>query len=40
MNLLVKMNEQGKAVILVTHDLHIAEYAKRIIQIKDGIISE
>ena len=40
MNLLVKMNEQGKAVILVTHDLHIAEYANRIIQIKDGIISE
>jgi len=40
MSLLVKMNEQGKTVILVTHDLHIAEYAKRIIYIKDGIISE
>jgi putative ABC transport system ATP-binding protein len=40
MNLLVKMNEQGKAVILITHDSAIAAYAKRLIQIKDGIISE
>lgn len=40
MSLLVKMNEQGKTVILITHDSSIASYAKRIIQIKDGIISE
>lgn len=40
MNLLVKMNEQGKTVILITHDATIAGYAKRIIQIKDGIIFE
>jgi len=38
MNLLVKMNEQGKTVILITHDSTIAGYARRIIQIKDGII--
>jgi len=40
MSLLVKMNEQGKTVILITHDSAIAAYAKRLIQIKDGIISE
>jgi putative ABC transport system ATP-binding protein len=40
MSLLVKMNEQGKTVILITHDSSIASYAKRIIEIKDGIISE
>jgi putative ABC transport system ATP-binding protein len=40
MNLLVKMNEQGKTVILITHDSTIAGYARRIIQIKDGIIFE
>lgn len=40
MNILSKMNEQGKTVILVTHDSTIAAYAKRIIQIKDGIIFE
>jgi putative ABC transport system ATP-binding protein len=40
MNLLAKMNEQGKTVVVVTHDPNIAAYAKRIIQIKDGIIFE
>lgn len=38
LNILTKMNEQGKTVLLVTHDSAIAAYAKRIIQIKDGII--
>jgi ABC-type lipoprotein export system ATPase subunit len=40
MSLLVKMNEQGKTVILITHDSAIATYAKRLIQIKDGVIFE
>ncbi len=38
MNLLAEMNKKGKTVIVVTHDAAIASYAKRIIQIKDGII--
>jgi putative ABC transport system ATP-binding protein len=38
MNLLVKMNERGKTVIVVTHDPAIAAYAKRIIRIRDGVI--
>ncbi|MFH2120623.1 MAG: ABC transporter ATP-binding protein [Pseudomonadota bacterium] len=38
MNLLTKMNERGKTVIVVTHDPAIAACAKRIIQIKDGVI--
>ena len=38
MNLLTKMNERGKTVIVVTHDPAIAASAKRIIQIKDGVI--
>jgi len=40
MGIISKMNEQGKTVILITHDSAIAAYAKRLIQIKDGIISE
>ncbi len=40
MNLLVNMNEENKTVILITHDPSIAAYAKRIVQIKDGIIFE
>jgi putative ABC transport system ATP-binding protein len=34
------MNEQGKTVVVITHDPNIAAYAKRTIQIKDGIIYE
>ena len=40
MDIISTMNQKGKTVILITHDLHIAEYAKRIIHIKDGIISK
>ena len=40
MGIISRMNEQGKTVILITHDSAIATYAKRLIQIKDGIISE
>jgi putative ABC transport system ATP-binding protein len=40
MSLLKQMNEHGTTVILITHDSSIASYAQRIIQIKDGIISE
>jgi putative ABC transport system ATP-binding protein len=38
MNLLVEMNKRGKSVIVITHDLNIAAYANRTLQIKDGII--
>lgn len=33
-----KLNQAGKTVIMVTHDLGVAKHAKRIIQIKDGLI--
>jgi ABC-type lipoprotein export system ATPase subunit len=38
MNLLKRMNEQGKTVVLITHDALVADYAKRIVHIQDGII--
>jgi len=38
MEIISTMNEKGKTVILITHDSAIAAYAKRLIQIKDGII--
>lgn len=40
MSLLQKLNEQGKTVILVTHDSNVAKYARRIIQISDGRLLE
>jgi putative ABC transport system ATP-binding protein len=38
MALLTDMNRRGKTVIVVTHDAEIAGYAKRVIQIRDGMI--
>ncbi len=33
-----KLNQQGITIILVTHDAEVANYARRTIEIKDGII--
>ena len=39
LNMLEKIwKEEGKTVIMVTHDLHLAEYAHNIIELKDGKI--
>ena len=40
MEILKSLNKNGKTVIIVTHDPTIADYAKRIITISDGSISE
>lgn len=39
MNILQKLNDQGKTVILVTHEKYTSEHAKRIIRMKDGLIA-
>ena len=38
LNVLKELNRQGHTVILITHDIHIAQNANRIIEIKDGEI--
>jgi putative ABC transport system ATP-binding protein len=38
MNVLVKTNERGTTVLVITHDSTIASYAQRIVQIRDGVI--
>lgn len=40
LKLLIKMNELGKTLVIITHDQNIASNAKRIIHIKDGVIIE
>ncbi|MCI9141968.1 MAG: ABC transporter ATP-binding protein [Lachnospiraceae bacterium] len=40
MNLFLDIRKQGKTVILVTHDIHIAQYCDRVLTIEDGIISK
>jgi putative ABC transport system ATP-binding protein len=38
MHIFDKIQSEGNTVILVTHEEDIAEYARRIIRLKDGVI--
>lgn len=40
MKMLNEMNSNGKTIIIITHDQEVAQAAKRIILIRDGILSE
>ncbi|HFR4576072.1 TPA: ABC transporter ATP-binding protein [Streptococcus suis] len=40
MELLTELNNEGKTIIMVTHEPEIAAYAKRKIVLRDGIITE
>lgn len=40
MNLFVKLSQQGKTLVMVTHEEEIAAYASRIIRLRDGVIQE
>ena len=40
MNLFKQVNEQGKTVVIVTHDPNIAGQCHRVIEIVDGMVSE
>jgi putative ABC transport system ATP-binding protein len=39
MDILTKIHDDGNTVILVTHEEDIANYARRVIRLKDGIIA-
>lgn len=40
MDLFHALNKEGRTIIMITHDKHIAEHAKRIVRILDGNIGE
>ena len=38
MRQLTELNERGQTIVLVTHERDIAEYSKRQVHLKDGLI--
>ena len=40
MEMLQKLNAEGKTIIMVTHDANVASYADRIIKLVDGKIEK
>lgn len=39
MNILKELNNQGRTIIMVTHDEDLTKYATKIIRLKDGVLS-
>ena len=40
MDLIQKINQEGKTILVVTHEEDIAQMCKRIVRLKDGVIVE
>ena len=40
MNLIQEINNDGKTILVVTHEEDIAKMCKRIVRLKDGVIVE
>ncbi len=40
MKLFSELHEEGRTIIMITHDMNIAAYAKRIVHIIDGVLTE
>lgn len=40
MNLFQELNEEGRTVVMITHDLNIAKQARRVVHILDGVLTE
>jgi putative ABC transport system ATP-binding protein len=40
MEILQKLHDDGRTIVMITHDARNAAYAQRVIHLKDGMISE
>ena len=40
MRLLKELNDEGRTIIVVTHDMNVAQYANHIYHLRDGVLTE
>jgi putative ABC transport system ATP-binding protein len=40
MQLLKELNQEGRTILMVTHDMNVARYANRIYTMSDGVLNE
>ncbi|MBR0228724.1 MAG: ATP-binding cassette domain-containing protein, partial [Clostridia bacterium] len=40
MALFQELNREGRTVVMITHDMNIAAYARRVVHIIDGVLTE
>ena len=40
LRLLVELNDQGRTIVLITHENDIAAFARRVVRLKDGLVLE
>ncbi len=40
MSLFHELNQEGRTIVMITHDMNIAAYAKRVVHIIDGVLTE
>ena len=40
MGLFQELSDEGRTIIMITHDMNIAGYARRIVRIVDGVLTE
>ena len=40
MGLFQELSSEGRTIIMITHDMHIAGYARRVVRIVDGVLTE
>lgn len=40
MELFQELSDEGRTIIMITHDMHIASYARRVVHIVDGVLTE
>jgi putative ABC transport system ATP-binding protein len=40
LEIFTQLNKEGKTIVLITHAAEIAEYAKTIVHIRDGLIAD